>query len=1129
MATWAADGTISGAARKTLVEAVVGGAETDAAVYDAEGNAGVFTVPGSTDAQIVTRMQYGIPYGTIPSGWSVSDSLTVGASFTFVTFDFSSHSGQNMSCALYVVSADKFDEGVIPTPAEIIMLADAPEIYPAEGPGISSPASNVGFSVFVPVEDLEPNTKYWALLIPCGVTGDPVTTVNPLIPYNANGRALSFWTNRTPLAPVITSPISGTVVTAGRDVTFSFKPNDPDGNSGAPGDYRPWSFADMSGIQVQYRPRPTLIDPDPGWSDLPIASTIKGDPPVEEPGWFIEYANSTDRYLGAKALHHNRTMQIRCGGTSLIPGHGVLPSGDWQLRMRTFDYGHALSTLQAPFGVAVPGYGPTGTKGLDSPEFVGDGTFPDTISEPDLMPETNTSPWSTVVNISVSTEVPAPVPISPINHVAIAEDLPVVLRWQYRNTHVPPFPQEARQVQIRPRGDTDWTTLVSGNSAEHFYSVTDMVPDNGPDVEPPEPPYEYMEVIAGGTAIPLGFEDGTVGDWETNSPGVVEASNRALDEDEEDPFPGPHSGDYSLAMTSAPSSAVVEHPFRRRIFLREEDKFFSVKGWASKGPDTTQQQLLIWILNEAETEILYTSDFVPFDDGPGWKYQEVLDIPLPIGGVKMWVQVLATAPSNQNVWDAIDDFSVLGSPTLPVEPEAIPPLDLPVQAPVEYPLLATTQYEWRVRVADAGHVTSEWSTLGQFWVVPPPDSGPAIDVDGTIDGATLGCGTHRVEIYRRGGKVRIGELTQVSYVDWGRLRDDISDAKIIVSGWDIDCGNLLASLQTWAYEVVIFRDNGYSVDRVWEGPITLLTYENTEVTIHAKDVAQYLYRRIIKQEMNDGGDVGGATVVARASRIIQNVLAPDDPNVLAYLQPIVNDTDPMQYRNLPAWSRTAYEEIDDMAANSGLDYTAVGRAILLWGTKSRIGTLPELRDENLGSSPVVSEYGMQMANVYSVSDGNGVHGEAYRLPIIDDGGTGSDELPPFGPEGEDTTYGLVEMLSSSWASDAEDEEGVYTQEGLATIQESFAEFAERSISDRYPPPVVVRVPDNTTLNPNTVLSIQNLVPGVVIPLRSGGTLRVVKANQKLDSIKVVETADKETISITLSPFNYDDAEIAPEG
>jgi hypothetical protein len=247
--------------------------------------------------------------------------------------------------------------------------------------------------------------------------------------------------------------------------------------------------------------------------------------------------------------------------------------------------------------------------------------------------------------------------------------------------------------------------------------------------------------------------------------------------------------------------------------------------------------------------------------------------------------------------------------------------------------------------------------------------------------------------------------------------------------------------------------------------------------------------------------------VNRATRILQAVFAPDDPNLLSYLTPLIREDDAKQYRSTPEYSRTAFEEIDDMAANAGLDYTAVGRRIILWGTRHRIGTLPEFRDKDLGNSPIVSVYGMSMANVYAVSDGNGVWGEATRL---DD-------------NGEDPVHGLVEMLSSTWASDSEEDTGTYTQEGLETIRKSFAASAERSIADRFPSPVVVRVPDNTRLHPDTVLSIQHLVPGVVIPLRSSSTLRTVVASQKLDSVTVTETGGEEIITLTMSPFSRDDA------
>lgn len=432
-----------------------------------------------------------------------------------------------------------------------------------------------------------------------------------------------------------------------------------------------------------------------------------------------------------------------------------------------------------------------------------------------------------------------------------------------------------------------------------------------------------------------------------------------------------------------------------------------------------------------------------------------------------------------------------------------------------YPLLAGRHYEWRVQVVDNSELqaASNWSEVGYFWVVAAPGSGGVQPLPtSTVDNATLGCGTHRAFIYRRGGTTRVGEISNLTKITWSRLRDDISSAEIDVADWGVDCGALLAKLQCWAYELVIYRDNGYSVDRVWEGPITKLTYKKDEVTISAKDVMGYAYRRIIKEKMSDAGKGNGRSVVDRATRVLQNSLASDDPNILAYLTPLANTDDAIQYRSTPAYSRTAFEEVDDMAANAGLDYTVMGRSILLWGTKHRIGTLPEFRDENFGAAPIVSEYGMSMANVYVVSDGNGLAGVADRL---DD-------------SGNDPIYGRVEMLSSTWASDSDSETGTYTAEGAATIIASFTESAERSIDDRYPVPVVVRVPDNTSLNPNTVLSIQHLVPGVVIPLRSSGTLRTVRSNQKLDSVTVTEQGGVETIEVVMSPFNRDDSNMEAE-
>ena len=77
--------------------------------------------------------------------------------------------------------------------------------------------------------------------------------------------------------------------------------------------------------------------------------------------------------------------------------------------------------------------------------------------------------------------------------------------------------------------------------------------------------------------------------------------------------------------------------------------------------------------------------------------------------------------------------------------------------------------------------------------------------------------------------------------------------------------------------------------------------------------------------------------------------------------------------------------------------------------------------------------------------------------------------------------------------------------------------ADRNIRGRWPTPVVVRVPDNSTLNPEVNLSIQHLIPGVWIPLRATQTVRAVAQWQKLDEVNVVVEGDNEQVQVVMSP------------
>jgi hypothetical protein len=1041
--------------------------------------------PGSVDLGGSTRINYQMGAGLSTSTYPNRVQATMPVSFT--SGDFAANPGAaGLSAAMAICAASNFPEGHVPTPSEILALGDAHvSVFRASlyihGGAYSGTLTIPGFSTGLLSE------KYWVLVYPTALV-NPNSVWNlandkPMagVSVNTIGRAVSLWGNKTPAAPTITSPASGSIALPGSTFNLTINPNDPD--ESAPDDGHRFN-ADVAGIQFQYAPAASPDNPTPAWLDLPLDVDHPVDGPVRLAAWHIRGSRFWNGLAGTvehKAMIDNLGMPVVAGAgdgpADIQPGKGALPAGEWQLRARTFDFGHP--------------YPNDGTTTTTAPGPLGINPATTFIFEPakDYYPPRNTSPWSAPVRVSVPAQVPPPIPLSPVNDLAVIETEPVRLTWQYRNTHQPPREQYRRAVQIRAVGDIDWATIFDGYSALTYVDVPTTL------TQTVVPPIDLLE--------DSDFEDGTLAGWVANFGTTLTNVNNALNA---------HSGNRYLRLTDAASG-----PLMYQVFTPSDDHSeFTLSGY-------------VWVPASEETFFLIEAAWF---DGDGNQIMpltgSVFDFP--------YLLYFQSAPLNTSGWhsladltpftDDTGDLSVLRPPEgVTLEVIVWPQSNIPSHVLSEtrvddlhfigtaasvddFSMEATNAYEWRVQTTDTDSIVSNYSDAARFWMVPAADSGEVRPVPTeTTEGATLGCGTHRVEVYRRGASKRVGEITSVSYVDWNRVRDDISTSKVVISGWDVDCGNLLSLLEPWAYELVIFRDNGYSVDRVWEGPITLLTYETDAVTIEAKDVMGYAYRRIIKQKMTDTGTGNGTTVVDRARRVLQNVFAPDDPNVLAYLRVLARDDDAMQYRSTPAYSRTAFEEVDDMAANAGLDYTVIGRSIMLWGTKHRIGTLPEFTDRDLGSSPIVSVYGMSMANRYVVSDGNGVWGEATRLDV----------------SGNDETYGLVEMLSSTWATDSPADSGTYTQAGLQTMIDSFTHFAERSIADRYPPPVVVRVPDNTTLNPGCTVSIQHLVPGVVVPLRSTGTLREVVASQKLDSIKVVETKDTETVSITLSPFSRDDA------
>ena len=224
------------------------------------------------------------------------------------------------------------------------------------------------------------------------------------------------------------------------------------------------------------------------------------------------------------------------------------------------------------------------------------------------------------------------------------------------------------------------------------------------------------------------------------------------------------------------------------------------------------------------------------------------------------------------------------------------------------------QYQWEVRTYDHLGNVSDWSNPGGFWAIGTLGSlsGPDPIPEFRTPQGSLGCGEYRVFIYEQGGRRMIGEIHSIAAMQFNRVRDDISLCTLSTNGLgDAECCDMYAGVRSWMHELVVFRDGV----RVWEGPITRITYTTTDVEFEATDVMVYVYRRILRQGYNDAYRIterdthGGVKshegvfeVVKRAEAIITNALAPYDPNVLPYLTTISSEDDAKESRVVPHWS-----------------------------------------------------------------------------------------------------------------------------------------------------------------------------------------------------------------------------------
>lgn len=356
------------------------------------------------------------------------------------------------------------------------------------------------------------------------------------------------------------------------------------------------------------------------------------------------------------------------------------------------------------------------------------------------------------------------------------------------------------------------------------------------------------------------------------------------------------------------------------------------------------------------------------------------------------------------------------------------------------------------------------------------------------------CPSHTAYIYDRGGRHQIGLLGPLTRIRWERRRDDISSATAYVATPSIECATMLGLVHAGRHEMVIFRGNR----RVWEGPIVRIAFKGASVELEAHDVMHYALRTTMHNEYNDSYPNNGL-VLDRIDRILTAEMARKealDPPInmlehvkIIYATPPVTDAGTAAH-TLP-YQYSVFQHIDQYAARGGVDYTVVGRSALFFDVNTPLGRTAAITKDDFIGDPIITEYGMELGTNIAMTDGQGNYGEAGAI---------------------DPYYGEWEMLFQAY-----DENTAAVGTEVPSVAELTSQ-ATRTHKQSKLPPVVLRIPDNTRLNPNGVLTVDSLVPGVHIPFRAELPGRSLSQMQKLDSMSVEETATGgEVIKVTMSP------------
>jgi len=345
----------------------------------------------------------------------------------------------------------------------------------------------------------------------------------------------------------------------------------------------------------------------------------------------------------------------------------------------------------------------------------------------------------------------------------------------------------------------------------------------------------------------------------------------------------------------------------------------------------------------------------------------------------------------------------------------------------------------------------------------------------------LGCGEPTVFITQRCGAGISCVLDHISNLKWDRRLDDVSEAQVIIDlGGDAKatCCECLADVEPWCHELHIWRDG----EEVWVGPIIDITYTYRRIEVRAKDSLGWLSVRIPPIDINYTAVDTDLTTIAEfvlTTAFAEDTVTCELDNIYSQPSGVVGK------RFFERFQMTALEILDDLA-NTGLDYTTLGRTIVLVGDSLSLTPLILLNDEHI------------MGDIEIKKDGT-IQGNRFFVHFEGDGG-----LPASSTPVDEFCYGPIERLR--------DGDGLVDGVSAGDVADIYV--AASAIAPR-----IVEIAAGSRLSPETPWVINDMVPGARVDVAIVRTCFQLTQSFRLTGVQVEYTANGESVGVTLSPIN----------